>query len=155
MDYLRLKLRQSRHWSWFVHENRSHLGRLVIVLNCKCHGSLTHCTHEEWMSLRPEISLYEDFLLDLFKPDKFNYAQMGNELEQLRVHAIPRYRSSREWGGIVIKDVRWGQNPSPKPASPFTETEVYAFSEFMMNELDRYLSRKASKNELRILSADI
>jgi diadenosine tetraphosphate (Ap4A) HIT family hydrolase len=80
---------------------------------------------------------------------------MGNELEQLHVHAIPRYRSSQEWGGIVIKDVRWGQNPSPKPASPFTETEVYAFSKFMMNELDRYLSRKASKNELRILSADI
>lgn len=80
---------------------------------------------------------------------------MGNELEQLHVHAIPRYRSPRKWGGIVIKYVRWGHNPSPKPASPFTEADVYSFSEYMMNELDRYLSKSASKDELRVRNADI
>lgn len=155
MDYLRLQLRRSRYWSWFIHENQSYLGRIVVVLNRECKGSFADCTRQEWISLWGEIHLYEDFLSRIFKPDKFNYTQMGNELEQLHVHAIPRYRSSRKWGGIVIKDVRWGQNPSPKPASPFRENEVYAFSGFMLSELEKYLSKGASKHELTISNADI
>jgi diadenosine tetraphosphate (Ap4A) HIT family hydrolase len=150
MDYLRLNIRQSRHWSWYVHENQCYLGGIVVVLNRISSGSLIDCTHEEWMALRNELSLYENFLSDLFSPDRFNYTQMGNEWEQLHVHAIPRYRSPRTWNGIVVSDMRWGQNPSPKPVPPLAETDVYIFSKFMMERLDNFLSEGDSRVKLQL-----
>ena len=52
-------------------------------------------------------------LKTLFKPDKMNYAALSNVSEKIHVHFVPRYKEAREFGGVVFKDLRWGQNYAP------------------------------------------
>lgn len=46
-----------------------------------------------------------------FRPDRFNYLQMGNALHHLHVHGIPRYASAREYGGRTWTDETYGHPP--------------------------------------------
>jgi diadenosine tetraphosphate (Ap4A) HIT family hydrolase len=147
MDYLRLKIRNARHWSWYIHANQAYLGRVVLVLNRPFEGSFAGCTQEEWLSLRGDIQLFELFVGSLFSPDRFNYTQMGNEMPQMHVHAIPRYSAPRTWGNKTFNDIRWGQNPSPKPPSPLKDEEIYAFSQWMADELTSFLKSKEHGNQ--------
>jgi diadenosine tetraphosphate (Ap4A) HIT family hydrolase len=50
--------------------------------------------------------------IDIFKPDRFNYWQMGNKLNQLHFHGIPRYNSMRNFN-----EKKWvDENPESIPA---------------------------------------
>jgi diadenosine tetraphosphate (Ap4A) HIT family hydrolase len=46
-----------------------------------------------------------------FRPDRFNYLQMGNALHHLHVHGIPRYATPREYGGRIWTDETFGHPP--------------------------------------------
>ena len=46
-----------------------------------------------------------------FKPDRFNYLQLGNSLHQLHFHGIPRYSSPRIFAGKKWIDERYGTTP--------------------------------------------
>ena len=47
----------------------------------------------------------------LFRPDRFNYLQMGNALHHLHIHGIPRYTQLREYGGREWLDETYGHPP--------------------------------------------
>ena len=49
--------------------------------------------------------------IDEFKPDRFNYWQMGNALHHLHFHGMPRYESSRTFAGKEWVDQTWGSVP--------------------------------------------
>lgn len=49
--------------------------------------------------------------IETFKPDWFNYWQMGNGLHHLHYHGIPRYKDSREFNGKKWVDTTWGSIP--------------------------------------------
>ena len=57
-------------------------------------------------------------MMENFKPDRFNYLQMGNSLHNLHFHAIPRYSSSRNFSNKEWKDETFGR------PSVWTYTEV-------------------------------
>lgn len=46
-----------------------------------------------------------------FKPDRFNYLQMGNALHHLHFHGIPRYKSERNLDRKVWIDKTFGHPP--------------------------------------------
>ena len=46
-----------------------------------------------------------------FKPDRFNYLQMGNALHHLHFHAIPRYATSRHFMNKDWEDITFGHPP--------------------------------------------
>jgi len=50
---------------------------------------------------------------DLFKPDLFNYASLGNQVQHLHVHLVPRYKEKIIFENIEFGDENWGRNFSP------------------------------------------
>lgn len=111
-------------WTWSLFPNQSYLGRVQLTLRRECHGSLASLSDEEWLDLRRNLQTYEQIMGDLFRPDRFNYEQLGNVWPQVHVHAIPRYASPRTWNGVAFEDTRWGNLPMPEPDSPIGEPET-------------------------------
>ena len=65
---------------------------------------------EEYFKIGREL---KRVLSKLFKPDLFNYATLANVAIHLHTHIIPRYKSKREFLGIIFTDEKWGQNYAP------------------------------------------
>ena len=135
MDLAKLQLQSTRCWTWSLHANQAYLGRIVLSLRRDCQGSLADLTDVEWEALRTELRAYEEIARDLFRPDRFNYKQLGNEWPHVHVHAIPRYRSSRRWNDVEFVDHRWGQDPYPDVESPLTADETYRLAEWMRERI--------------------
>jgi diadenosine tetraphosphate (Ap4A) HIT family hydrolase len=53
-----------------------------------------------------EIARASRILKALYKPDKINIGSLGNQVPQLHIHVIARYRNDRAWPGPV-----WGHGP--------------------------------------------
>jgi len=135
IDFSRLEVRWTECWIWQIHENQSFLGRTLLRLRRDNEGSLADLSEDEWQSLRAEVRLFERFLVDVFRPDRFNYAQFGNVYHQLHIHAVPRYRKPRIWQGLEFHDVRWGANWAPTPPSPVSIAETYALAQWVRESM--------------------
>lgn len=135
IDFLRLEVRRTATWVWQLHENQSYLGRCVLRLRREFLGSLAELAEDEWLSLRHEMVLYERIIREIFKPDRFNYGQLGNVFPQLHVHAVPRYQSERAWGGVTFIDHRWGSNWAPNPESPLAVSRGYELAKWLRDRV--------------------
>jgi diadenosine tetraphosphate (Ap4A) HIT family hydrolase len=108
--YKDLRIKEYVHWVVNIHENQGYLGRCVVA--CKREDALdladaTPAEREELFMLLFEI---RKAAKDVFQPDWFNYAFLGNEWRHLHGHVIPRYASSREFAGTRFTDELWGKN---------------------------------------------
>lgn len=70
-------------------------------------------TNDEKEELFKIAKNLRDVLKQLFKPDLFNYASLGNVNPQLHIHLIPRYKEKRIFEGFEFFDKRWGENYAP------------------------------------------
>ena len=57
--------------------------------------------------------MVKNVLENVFQPDLFNYASLGNVTPHLHVHIIPRYRTLRLFENQTFIDKRWGENFAP------------------------------------------
>jgi len=130
-----LELFVSQHWIWQLHQNQSYLGRMILRLRRENLKSLATCTSEEWRSLQHHVRAYELFSSRLFSPDRYNYCQLGNIYEQLHIHAVPRYKTSRRWSSYEFNDRRWGRNWPPASASPLTPDVTYEFARWLRTKI--------------------
>lgn len=53
----------------------------------------------------------ENSLIKQFKPQRFNYLQLGNQLHNLHFHGIPRYSKSVKFAGKTWHDKSYGHPP--------------------------------------------
>ena len=109
-----IDIKKFKHWTLMVHSNQSYLGRAICYLNTY-KETLAELTQEEYLELLEIIKLYQAALTRLWKPDGWNYAQLGNVVPHLHVHFIPRYKGERALGGITFTDERWGNHYAPAP----------------------------------------
>ena len=72
---------------------------------------------DEQMQLMNESSLLGERLMQVFKGDKLNLAALGNQVPQLHVHHIVRYKTDPAWPAPV-----WGKLAS----RPYSESEIAA-----------------------------
>ena len=70
-------------------------------------------SRDEQMQLLTESSLLSDRLMRVFKGDKLNIAALGNQVPQLHLHHIVRYKTDPAWPAPV-----WGR----VAARPYTES---------------------------------
>lgn len=103
-------IKDYEHWTVSLHGNQGYLGRCVIVAKREDAEDLSEATPEEREELFLIINELKNAAADLFQPDWFNYAFLGNIVRHLHGHFLPRYKTSREYGGMIFKDERWGQN---------------------------------------------
>ncbi len=64
--------------------------------------------------LMEEITLISETLNKVYWPDKINVAALGNQVEQLHIHVIARFKTDEAWPEPV-----WG-----KGAKPYDENSV-------------------------------
>lgn len=109
-DYSPFVVKDYTHWTVLVHENQSYLGRLVVWCKRADVLDLADATPEERDELFLILSIIRNAATEIFKPDWFNYAFLGNETRHLHGHFIPRYASERTFDDFVFRDERWGYN---------------------------------------------
>lgn len=105
-------LKEYSYWLLEVSYRQHTLG-CFIVFATRPIEKLTQLTDEELLELRIVLTEIETALTSLpdFKPDRFNYEQLGNDLHQLHIHGIPRYSSPRTFGGREWNDETFGHPP--------------------------------------------
>jgi len=112
-------LKEYKYWILEVSYRQHTFGCYIIF--CKREGveKISELTNEEIIEFKIVCREIENALLqnEIFKPEKFNYWQMGNGLSQLHFHGIPRYLIGKELNNKIFKDNSFGTVPI------FTEIE--------------------------------
>lgn len=101
-------------WTIALHPNQSYLGRAICFLNAN-KKLFIELNDKESLELRNIIAAYQIALAQLWQPDWWNYAQLGNKVRHLHIHFIPRYKKKRIFNGIEFIDNQWGHNYAPAP----------------------------------------
>jgi len=106
-------LKEYNYWVLEVSYRQHTFGCYIVF--CKREGieKISELSEEELIELKQVFKEIETALLknDTFKPDRFNYWQMGNGLHQLHFHGIPRYSSERQFAEKKWNDHSYGSVP--------------------------------------------
>jgi len=109
-DFSKYKIKDYKYWSVYLHQNQGYLGRCVVWCKRGNALDLANTTSEEQKELFAIIYEMKKGMRNVFNPDWFNYAFLGNETKHLHGHFIPRYASQKEFEGITFKDKLYGHN---------------------------------------------
>ncbi len=110
--YKEFFVKEYRHWVLDVSGRQHTLGCFIIFAKRKVER-ISELTNDEIIELKFVMKELETILskINNFKPDRFNYLQMGNALHHLHFHAIPRYQSPRQFLGHEWVDTTFGHPP--------------------------------------------
>lgn len=106
-------LKEYQHWVLELSFRQHTLG--CYILFCKRPTEkMSNLTSEELLELINVMKEMEKLLknLDGFKPDRFNYLQLGNNWNQLHLHGVPRYAKPRTFAGKEWVDTTYGNPPT-------------------------------------------
>lgn len=105
-------LKEYTHWILTVSFRQTTLGSYIILAK-RPMERITELSDDELLELRLAMSEMERVLLkaDGYKPDRFNYLQLGNSLHQLHFHGVPRYAKPRLYAEKEWIDQRYGTTP--------------------------------------------
>src|SRR3990172_2932126 len=105
-------LKEYNHWVLELSFRQHTLGCFIIFAKRKVER-MSKLDNSELIELRYVMSTIEEALssVEAFKPDRFNYLQLGNKLHNLHIHGVPRYKNEREFDGEIWVDRSWGSPP--------------------------------------------
>jgi diadenosine tetraphosphate (Ap4A) HIT family hydrolase len=112
-DYERFKIADFPFWAVYLHTNQYFLGRMYTWSKRPGLVDLMDITDEEQKELFLIGHSLKIILREVFRPDLFNWASLGNLSTQCHMHLIPRYAKERIFLGTVFRDGRWGKNYAP------------------------------------------
>ena len=110
MDYSKNLIKEYEYWSVYIHDNQGILGRLYVWCKREDALDLPDATEEEQEELFVILREVEKILTEIFKPDMFNYAFLGNFTHHLHGHILPRYAKPGIFNGETFFDKNWGHN---------------------------------------------
>ena len=100
----RLLLMNDSNYPWFI-----------LVPRREGLRELYELTREDQVSYLLESNYLSQMLVDIFKAEKLNIAALGNQVSQLHLHHIARFKADPSWPKPV-----WGQ----VPAKPYEANEL-------------------------------
>lgn len=106
-----LEILRRTFWTWSVRPVQCVLGAGILSLNrpaCR----LGDLTPEEGAELSLLVRSIEHALSSFSHPDKYNYLALMMVDPQVHLHVLPRYESSREFGGVEWHDTGWPGVPA-------------------------------------------
>lgn len=105
-------VKEYQHWVLEVSFRQHTLGCFIIFAKRKVE-KISALQDKEIIELKKVMKELETTFskIEDFKPDRFNYLQMGNALHHLHFHAIPRYASPRNFLNKEWKDETFGHPP--------------------------------------------
>jgi len=115
-------------WQIQIFLDQCYLGRTLVKL--KRHAvDLTELRQEErselFETVLPELKEATD---NLFDPDLYNQATLGNDCRHFHLHLIPRYKDSKKFNGETFRDENWNSDYKPYP-------EDFELSEETLNRI--------------------
>lgn len=118
-------LKEYENWEIQLFLNQYYLGRSIIKL--KRHAvditDLSKNEREElFEKVFPEL---ENAVGELFSPDLYNQATLGNDCRHFHIHFIPRYSSDRELNGEVFSDKNWNEDYRASPTEHNIRDETF------------------------------
>jgi len=111
----------------FLNYNQYFSGRVMYVIN-KHYKDVTEIDVAENCFINKELIIVAKAIKDIFSPDLINVASLGNHVQHLHWHIIPRYKSEPEWGSP----------PWPHGAHMLTQSELKEKSVFIRNHLMKH-----------------
>lgn len=105
-------IKKYKYWTVLINSNQCYLGRCIVKLNRHI-VDLFDIKKEEREELFEVMKQLRNALKQMFKPDLFNYSSLGNEVQHLHIHFIPRYEKKRTFKGVEFVDERWGHHYKP------------------------------------------
>jgi diadenosine tetraphosphate (Ap4A) HIT family hydrolase len=81
---------------------------IILVPKCADAIEITDITPKQRAQFMEEIALAEMAMKETYWPDKMNIASMGNNVEQLHMHVIARFKTDDIWPEPV-----WGTQTEP------------------------------------------
>jgi diadenosine tetraphosphate (Ap4A) HIT family hydrolase len=109
-DYSKLLIKDYKCWLINIHENQGNLGRCVVWCKRDDALDLADATREEQLELFAILKELRKACQELFQPDWFNYAFLGNGTRHLHGHFVPRYAKQKTFMGITFEDKLYGHN---------------------------------------------
>lgn len=110
-NFEKLKIKEYKYWTVYLHDNQYYLGRCVISYS-KDLVDFFDTTNEEREEFLVVAEKLRNAIKRLFKPDLMNYASLGNyEPHHLHWHIIPRYKEKRIFENYEFIDKNWGLAP--------------------------------------------
>ena len=92
-----VRLMDNRHFPW-----------LILVPRVPDVSEWIDLSREQQHQLSDEIAILSHILNALTTPEKLNVAALGNQVRQLHVHLIARYKADAAWPNPV-----WGSAQTP------------------------------------------
>lgn len=111
-DGLRYKIKDYKFWSVYLWEHPYHLGRCFIRLRRHAEDFFD-INEDEKKELFEIAQNLRDAIKNSFGAEMMNYASLGNIVQHVHLHVIPRYSKEINFEGATFKDERWGQNYTP------------------------------------------
>ena len=99
---------------------------LILVPRVEGASEWIDLSRDAQHQLSDEIAVVSHILKALVTPDKLNIATLGNQVSQLHVHLIARYKGDAAWPNPV-----WGE-----ASEEYTEEEARRFSYDLKSALD-------------------
>lgn len=140
------KLSDEKDHTYLKEYNYWHLRTTPIQHTLGAHVISLKRHAERFSELRPEelaeyISIQKDIeraLKNTFKPDRINYIQLGNVINHVHVHLIPRYASNKEFAGQTWQDKMFVETPGLAPVmkqTPDSQETILKIKEEMIKHL--------------------
>jgi len=109
MDFEKLKIKEYKYWELYLHDPHYYLGSVYLWAKRNDEVDFLDITEEEKQEFFKIARGVKLALVDLFKVDRFNVANLQNKINHLHVHIIPRYSSARKFNGFKFVDENWGR----------------------------------------------
>lgn len=142
--YEKFKIEEYEHWSVYLFENQSYLGRCYIWSHRRGlvdFMDTNEMERAEFFRIGTEL---KKALHELFQPNLFNWASLGNISNQCHIHVVPRYQTPRQFKGEKFIDHQWGKNWSPYDKSfqtTNTRNIIRTISEQLTGKLAKFRKR--------------
>lgn len=106
-------LKTYNYWTVEVSYRQHTLGCFIIFLN-RFAERISDVTKEEIEELPLVMKAVERAYENIpeLQPQRFNYLQLGNAVNHLHIHGIPRYDKPREYLGREWNDPTYGKPPT-------------------------------------------
>jgi len=117
------------YWTAALNRNQNLLGKVMLVVNRPV-DQVILLQDKEWEDLHRQARRVTAALTAVFHPEHFNYAFLQNVDRQVHLHVIPRYASSRAFGGALFDDPDYpGHYAVPAESRALTLEQVVALAE--------------------------
>ncbi|MFA6295827.1 MAG: hypothetical protein WC663_00560 [Patescibacteria group bacterium] len=106
-------LKEYKYWIAEVSYHQHTFGNYIIFCKRKGVEKISELKDKELLEFKKVCKEIENALSKnkIFKPQRFNYWQLGNGCHQLHFHGLPRYSKDKKFGNKIFKDKNYGSDP--------------------------------------------